>query len=106
MTYGDIRPAPPHQCAATYQANRTIAVLSRMLNLAIKWGWCSDNPARGIQRNQEAKRHRYLKADELVRLTKALAQHPDKQAANIFRLLLLTGARRGEVQAMRWVTWT
>ncbi|MCC2651648.1 MAG: integrase [Microvirga sp.] len=56
---------------------------------------------RGL-RNQEAKRHRYLTADELVRLTKALAQHPDKQAGNIFWLLLLTGARRGEVQSMRW----
>jgi integrase len=103
LTYDDI--AALHRrisVTATYQANRAIAVLSRMLNLAIKWGWRSDNPARGIQRNQEEKRHRYLTADELVRLTKALAQHPDKQAANIFRLLLLTGARRGEVQAMRW----
>ena len=103
MTYGDI--AALHRrisVTATYQANRTIAVLSRMLSLAIKWGWRSDNPARGIQRNQEEKRHRYLTADELVRLTNALAQHPDQQAANIFRLLLLTGARRGEVQGMRW----
>ena len=103
LTYGDI--AALHRrisVTATYQANRTIAVLSRMLSLAIKWGWRSDNPARGIQRNQEEKRHRYLTADELVRLTNALAQHPDQQAANIFRLLLLTGARRGEVQGMRW----
>ena len=109
LTYGDI--AALHRrisVTATYQANRTIAVLSRMLNLAIKRGWRSDNPARGIQRNQEEKRHRYLTADELVRLTKALTQHPDQQAANIFRLLLLTGARRGEVQAMRWadLDWT
>jgi integrase len=32
----------------------------------------------------------------------ALAEHDDQQAANIIRLLLLTGARRGEVQAARW----
>jgi integrase len=103
LTYGDI--AALHRrisVTATYQANRAVAVLSRMLNLTIKWGWRSDNPARGVQRNQEEKRHRYLTADELGRLTKALVDHPDKQAANIFRLLLLTGARRGEVQAMRW----
>ena len=32
----------------------------------------------------------------------ALAEHPDQQAANVFRLLLLTGARRGEVLAAKW----
>ena len=32
----------------------------------------------------------------------ALARHEDQQAAGIIRLLLLTGARRGEVQAARW----
>ncbi|MDN3719992.1 site-specific integrase [Roseibium salinum] len=33
---------------------------------------------------------------------KALAEHDDKQAADIIRMLLLTGARRGEVQAAKW----
>jgi len=87
---------------ARYVANRTIAVLSKMLSLAIKWGWRTDNPARGIERNQEDKRHRYLSAKELVALTKALTEHEDQQAANIIRVLLLTGARRGEAQAMKW----
>ena len=87
---------------AGHQANRVVAVLSRMLNLAIKWGWRADNPAKGTERNPEEKRHRYLSSAELDRLTEALAKHWDKQAANIFRLLLLTGARRGEVQSMQW----
>jgi integrase len=87
---------------APYVANRTVAVLSKMFSLAIKWGWRSDNPAKGIERNQEEKRHRYLTGKELAALTMALAEHGDQQAANIVRLLLLTGARRGEVQAMRW----
>jgi integrase len=87
---------------ATYLANRTVAVLSKMLNLAVKWEWRTDNPARGIERNQEEKRHRYLSTAELARLTKALSELEDQQAANIFRLLLLTGARRGEVQAAKW----
>ena len=98
---------------AGHQANRVVAVLSRMLNLAIKWGWRADNPAKGTERNPEEKRHRYLSAAELDRLTTALADHPDRQAADIFRLLLLTGARRGEVQSMKWPdieldagTWT
>src|SRR5215204_958816 len=87
---------------ATYQANRTVALLSRMFNLSVRWGWRADNPAKGVERNQEARRHRYLSADELARLTGALAEHRDRQAANVFRLLLLTGARRGEVLTCRW----
>src|SRR5262249_45619612 len=87
---------------ASYKANRTLAVLSKMLNLAVKWQMRADNPVKGIERNQELKRNRYLSSDELARLTAALAEHKDQQAANILRLLMLTGARRGEVQSARW----
>jgi integrase len=87
---------------ATYAANRCIAVLSKMFSLAIRWRMRPDNPAKGIERNVEYTRRRYLSGDELVALTKALAKHPDKEAANAIRLLLLTGARRGEVLSMRW----
>jgi integrase len=86
----------------SYIANRTIAVLSKMLNLAIRWGIRSDNPTRGIERNPEGKRKRYLKGDELVRLITALDAHADRQTADVIRLLLLTGCRRGEALAARW----
>lgn len=85
-----------------YRANRVIALLSRMFTMSIRWQWRTDNPCRGVERNQEHKRRRYLSADELARLTVALARHSDQQSANIIRLLLLTGARRGEVLAARW----
>ncbi len=85
-----------------YQANRVLALLSKMFNLAIKWQLRADNPCKGVERNQEEKRHRYLSGDELARLTQALAEAEDQQAANIVRLLLLTGARRGEVQSATW----
>jgi integrase len=87
---------------APYAANRTVALLSKMFNLAMRWEMRSDNPAKGIERNQEHKRERYLSADELIRLSGALAEHDDKDAANIIRLLLLTGARKGEVLSARW----
>lgn len=87
---------------APYRANRVVAILSKMFSLAHRWGWRADNPAKGIERNQESKRHRYLSVDEIKRLSGALVDHEDQQAANIIRLLLLTGARRGEVQAVRW----
>src|SRR5262249_47337183 len=87
---------------ATYAANRTAAVLSKMFNLAIRWGYRETNPAKGIERNKEFTRRRYLSSEELPRLAAALDKHLDRHAANIVRLLLLCGARRGELFAMRW----
>jgi integrase len=84
------------------RANTVVAVLSKMFGLAIRWGMRSDNPCKGVERNPEIKRKRYLSGDELKRLTAALAKHPDKRSANVVRMLLLTGARRGEVLAARW----
>jgi integrase len=88
---------------APTHANRTIAVLSRMFSLAVRWGWRTDNPCKGVERNQENKRHRYLTGVELSRLSTALAKLDDKAAANAIRLLLLTGARRGELLAAKWI---
>jgi len=87
---------------APTHANRTVAVLSRMFNLAIRWGWHTDNPCKGVERNQENKRHRYLSGAEISRLSAALAKLEDVSAANAVRLLLLTGARRGELLAAKW----
>ena len=87
---------------ATYIANRTIAVLSKMFALAIRWRWREDNPCAGIEKNIEYHRRRYLSADELARLVAALAEYPDRQVADAILLLLLTGARKGETLAMRW----
>jgi len=67
---------------APTHANRTLAVLSRMFSLAVRWGWRADNPCRGVERNQENKRHRYLSGAELARLSEALAVLSDVAAAN------------------------
>ncbi len=103
VTYSDVdalhRKISKH---APYRANRTISLLSKMFELAIRWDYRTDNPAKGIERNQELKRHRYLSGDEVGRLSMALAEHRDQVAANIIRLLLLTGARSAEVRGMRW----
>src|SRR5262249_44661478 len=87
---------------APTHANRVVACLSKMLNMAVRWGMRPDNPARGIERNSENKRERYLTAAEMVRLAKALDELPDQGAANAVRLLLLTGARRGETLKAKW----
>jgi len=104
ITYSDVEELHRKvtQSGAPYQANRTLAVLSRMFSLSIRWGWRMDNPARGVERNPETKRHRYLSGKELTSLSEALGKLKDQQAADIIRLLLLTGARCGEVLAARW----
>ncbi|MGB6913651.1 MAG: tyrosine-type recombinase/integrase, partial [Pseudolabrys sp.] len=87
---------------APYRANRVLALVSKMFSMAKRWGWRTDNPVKGIERNTEHKRHRYLTGPELSRLATALAEFPDLTVANAVRLALLTGARRGELLAARW----
>jgi integrase len=86
----------------TTQANRVVAVASKMFALAVKWKMRADNPCKGIERNAEARRKRYLSATELKRLTEALDKCSDRQAADILRLCLLTGCRSGEAMSARW----
>lgn len=84
------------------QANRVIAVLSRVFSLAVKWGMRPDNPVPGVERNTEDNRHRYVTPDEIVHLSAALAEHREQSSANAVRLLMLTGGRRMEVLSARW----
>ncbi len=89
-----------------YQANRTLAVLSKMFSLAEVWGWRADgsNPCRHVKRYKERARERFLSPEEIDRLGAVLheaeAEMPSAVAA--FRLLLLTGCRLSEIQTLRW----
>jgi integrase len=86
----------------SYAANRAMAVASKMFSLACRWKMRPDNPAKGIERNYETKRKRYVKGDELGRLIEALNKYSNQNVADVFRLLLFTGCRRGEALAARW----
>lgn len=85
-----------------YRANRVRALLSKMFSLAVAWGWRDDNPVLGIEKFQEQKRDRWLSEEELQRLTTVLEAHLNQKNANIIRLLILTGARKGEVLNATW----
>jgi len=87
---------------APYRANRAVAVLSKMLALAVKWEMRADNVARGIEKAPEERRERFLSQAEIDRLASALAAHTEKVSVNAIRLLMLTGARRGETLAAKW----
>jgi integrase len=86
-----------------YAANRGLALLRAMFNLARTWGLCSgDNPATGIRAFREEKRDRFLNPDELSRALLAIDQEPDWRWRGYFRLALLLGPRRHELLRARW----
>ncbi|MCW2335101.1 integrase [Rhodoblastus acidophilus] len=117
--------------SSPYAANRALALLSAIWNWAAKRDEVEfgDNPAKGIERNAERKRERFLNSEELSRLGDALreaeevgvpweidakkkgAKHTPKEnqrtkidphAAGAIRLLILTGARLREILGARW----
>ncbi|MBF0137422.1 MAG: tyrosine-type recombinase/integrase [Magnetococcales bacterium] len=86
-----------------YAANRLVALLSAMFGKAVEWGlWSGGNPTVGITKFKEKSRERFLQGDELPRFFKAVAEEPNETARDYFLVSLLTGARRANVQAMRW----
>ena len=85
-----------------YHGNRALSLLSTMFSLAIEWGWREDNPAHGVKRYQEDKRETWLSEVQLRRLEAALRAYQDQEAADAIRLLIVTGARSGEVLRAEW----
>jgi integrase len=88
--------------ATPYRANRVLALLSKMFTLATQWDLRADNPARGVPRFHEDRRERWLSEEEVRRFSTSLDSYSDQNAANALRLLLLTGAREGEVLKADW----
>lgn len=84
-------------------ANRVKDLVSSVFARAIEWGYLDNNPAKGIGDNPERSRERFLQPGELPRLFAALDGEPNSNFRDYFLLALLTGARRNNVAAMRWV---
>ncbi len=84
------------------RANRMLALLSKMMNLAVLWGYCEKNPCMGIPKYREVCRERFLTSDEREALASVLGKESDRCAANATWLAMLTGARRGEVLNAKW----
>jgi integrase len=89
------------------EANRVLALLSKMFSLAIKWSMIASNPCNGVGKNPEKPRKRQLTKEEISRLIDAVAvfEKVKKQnvaTCNAIRILMLTGARSGEVFSATW----
>jgi len=87
------------------EANRALACLSTLFNIAEQWGFRPDgsNPCRHIEKYPQRRRERFLSPAELARLGDALATHDGSPyAVAAVKLLIFTGARLGEVLGLRW----
>lgn len=87
-----------------YQANRVLAVVVATFEAGIeRKRFSGDNPAVGgdVSRFAETSRERRLTADELPQFWRALDVE-NELFRDFFRLALLTGARRSNLQAMAW----
>ncbi len=88
-------------------ANKALAILRQIMGAAIAAGHVQHDPSRGIRPNPRRKMTRFLSAEEIARLHRTLdrlvEERPSRRAqADVIRLLLLTGCRRGEILALRW----
>jgi integrase len=105
----DVQALHARLAATPTQANRVLSLVRTLWQVAETWGLRPEgsNPARGITRFREVPRERYLTPVELARLgavLKGAEAHglASRWTVALIRLLLLTGARWGEIQTLRW----
>lgn len=85
-----------------HAANKLLALISIVFSKAIEWGWPHNNPAKGIKKFKTKSRDRFIQPDEIPRFFSALNEEGNHSARDFILLSLLTGARKGNVLAMRW----
>jgi integrase len=92
-----------------HQANRVLALLSKMFSLAGTWGYRPDtsNPCSQIQKFLEEPRQRFLTNKELATLGDVLREcektgKVQPSGITAIRLILLTGARHKEILNAKW----
>lgn len=84
------------------RANRVGEVLRKMFNCAIAWKMRENNPAAAFTKRVENERERFLSLAEIERLARIMETHQNQRYVAIIRMLLLTGARLGEVRCARF----
>ena len=83
---------------------RYMAALSHVYTIAINdWEWLHDNPMQKISRPKEPPgRVRWLKKDEIKRLSQVSKESTNKHLHTIIVLALSTGMRKGEILNLTW----
>ncbi len=91
---------------APIRANRVVALLSCMFNLAKEWGYLPENaanPAESIRRNKENERRRTLTPEEVKRLLLRIETEEHLFVRSALKFYLLCASRKSEVLALKWV---
>ncbi len=87
-------------------ATRTVGLLGGVFAYAVDCGMIEASPVLGVKRFADKKGVRYLSQRELVALgdafRKAESQGENPSAIAILRLLIFTGARKGEIEKLNW----
>lgn len=90
-------------------ANYGVAIISKIMSWAEEHGYRAErsNPCLAISKYKETKRQRYLRSEELERLGRTLGTFEALQLESLsviaaIRLLVLTGARVGEILTLKW----
>ena len=94
----------PHVCKpmAPATVRRIHAILSTSLGYAVSWGWIERNPAEYAHPPKlQRRRARPPEAEQVARLLN-LAFEVDLEMGVFLWLATTTGARRGELVALRW----
>jgi integrase len=108
VTREDVRRLHAKLKTTPYEANRTLAALSKAMAIgSADWNMRPDNPCRGVKRYAEHKRERFYSHDELARLGAVLADSELRAvvpagAIAAIRLLALSGCRLSEVLSLEW----
>lgn len=88
-----------------YAANRCKEQLSKMFELARTWLLLPEthaNPAKGVSDFPEQKKTRWLRSEEVTRLSQAVNLEPDPYVRAFVYLLLLTSLRKTELISIKW----
>jgi integrase len=87
-------------------ANRILALASALFTWGERSGWLPSghpNPARGIPRFKETSRARWLTHEEVRKLLASVAKDPNPYVRAFVWIALLTGARKSELLAAKWM---
>lgn len=90
--------------ATRHEANRVLALLGKMFECAIAWGFLPDNaanPARKIKKYPERRRDRWVTPEEMPRLARAINSEDNVYIRSALWLYLLTGLRKSELLNIR-----
>jgi integrase len=92
-------------------ANRVVSCASRLFSLSLKpmagedrpWrDQALGNPCKGVARNPEQGRERFLSPAEIAAVVEGLDAYGRTPAADCIRLIMLTGCRPGEAMLATW----